>query len=221
MEQRKIKNILWDWNGTLLDDMDLCIECMNTLLKNRSLPELSQEYYREVFTFPVKDYFINIGFDFSNEPFEVPADEFVLLYNRKFHQAALYNNARKSLGNFKKKGYRQFILSAQEQKLLHRLLDHYNIREYFEAATGTTDNYAHSKVEAGLIMMEQLALNPRETIMIGDTIHDYEVATALGVSCLLISHGHQSPTRLRSTGATVLEDYPEISGHLTNHHSDN
>jgi phosphoglycolate phosphatase len=216
MNNYRIRNIVWDWNGTLLDDMDLCIDCINILLRERSLPGLSPGYYREVFTFPIREYFLKIGFDFSKEPFEQPADKFVLLYNQKYTEAGLFSQARQSLQQFREQGFRQFILSAQEQELLNRLLKHYGISEFFEAATGTTDNYAYSKAGAGKQMMDRLGLDMDETILIGDTIHDFEVAKSLGIQCLLLSHGHQSPTRLASTRVPVLESYADIKDHLNN-----
>lgn len=210
MQSREIRNIIWDWNGTLLNDMDICIECMNTLLANRLLPRLSQSYYREVFTFPVKEYFLKIGFDFSKESFEVPAGEFVDLYNIKYREAGLFDEVHSVLGQLRNKGYKQYILSAQEKTQLSKLISYYGLEEYFEAVTGIVNNYAHSKVEAGKQMMEDHKLDRKESIMIGDTLHDYEVASSIGIPCLLLSHGHQSPLRLRSTGAPVMNSYEEI-----------
>ena len=60
----KYTNIIWDWNGTLLNDTELSIKCINTLLKRRSLPLLSAEQYREVFGFPIREYYQRIGLDF-------------------------------------------------------------------------------------------------------------------------------------------------------------
>ncbi|RLD72105.1 MAG: HAD family hydrolase, partial [Bacteroidetes bacterium] len=45
--------ILWDWNGTLLDDTDICVQCINSLLETRQLNLLNKERYRKIFTFPV------------------------------------------------------------------------------------------------------------------------------------------------------------------------
>jgi phosphoglycolate phosphatase len=216
MRKRQIRNIIWDWNGTLLNDIDTCLGCMNILLKERSLPPLSMDLYREVFTFPVKDYFLQIGFDFAKEAFEVPAIEFVELYNIKYRESTLFSEARGTLQHFKNQGFSQFVLSAQEQQLLERLLKFYGIDEFFLSATGISDNFAVSKVEAGIKMMAELGLAPNETIMIGDTVHDYEVSRALGIRCLLISHGHQSPARLKLTGVPVLEDFFEIESYIAN-----
>jgi phosphoglycolate phosphatase len=214
MQKRRIRNIIWDWNGTLLNDMVTCIECMNIMLNKRSLPQISSDHYREVFTFPVREYFLQIGFDFSREDFKIPAVEFVDLYNSKYEDACLFPEAKGTLRHFSNQGFNQFILSAQENSLLRRLIMFYGLEEYFSAVTGIADNFAESKVEAGKQMMENLRLAPGETVMIGDTVHDYEVSEALGISCLLISHGHQSAARLSMTGAPVIDSYFEIEEYL-------
>ena len=61
----KYKHILWDWNGTLLDDMWLCVESLNRILKKRERPPLDEKTYKETFSFPVKKYYETLGFDFS------------------------------------------------------------------------------------------------------------------------------------------------------------
>ena len=53
----KYDTIIWDWNGTLLNDVDMCINCMNQLLQPRNIALLDHKKYQEVFTFPVQDYY--------------------------------------------------------------------------------------------------------------------------------------------------------------------
>ena len=64
------KHIIWDWNGTLLDDGWLFVDVMNTILKRRKMNTITLEKYREIFGFPVKNYYIKLGFDLEKEPFE-------------------------------------------------------------------------------------------------------------------------------------------------------
>ncbi|MBN2352282.1 MAG: hypothetical protein JXD23_06910 [Spirochaetales bacterium] len=59
----KLCTVVWDWNGTLLNDMEACIRSMNLMLENRSLPPIDFETYRNVFTFPVIDYYRAVGID--------------------------------------------------------------------------------------------------------------------------------------------------------------
>ncbi len=76
-----IGGIIWDWNGTLLNDIELCVQTINDMLQKRNLRKLTADEYKDVFSFPVKDYYQKIGFDFNAEPFEIPAREFIDNYN--------------------------------------------------------------------------------------------------------------------------------------------
>jgi len=82
--------IIWDWNGTLLNDAELCVECMNKVLSKRNMQQIDVNDYRKLFTFPVVDYYNAIGFDFSKEDFEVPAMEFINQYYSNIGRADLF-----------------------------------------------------------------------------------------------------------------------------------
>ena len=105
----KIENIIWDWNGTLLNDIAICIEAMNLLLIERNLPLLSIKKYKSIFTFPVKTYYEKLGFDFTIENFEVPANQFIKNYTKLLPKAALFNKSEKTLQLIKQKGIKQFV----------------------------------------------------------------------------------------------------------------
>ncbi len=64
-----MRSIIWDWNGTLLNDLDLCISAINVLLGKRELPLLNRQTYKAVFSFPVKDYYKAVGFRFFQRKF--------------------------------------------------------------------------------------------------------------------------------------------------------
>ncbi len=210
MHQTKITNIIWDWNGTLLNDMHICIKGINRLLARRSLPELDQDTYRRIFTFPVRDYYQAAGFDFSREPFETPAEEFILEYRSLLEEALLFPDVKRVLETFDKLACRQFILSAMEQTALNETVGERGIAGYFEELSGISDNMAHSKLASGKKLMQEKQLDPMETIMIGDTLHDYEVATELGIGIILVSRGHQHHERLLGSGSLVLNSLDEL-----------
>jgi phosphoglycolate phosphatase len=88
--KRGKNTILWDWNGTLLDDAGFALKGINILLKNRGIPMLDIVRYREIFTFPVRDYYKAAGFEFEHEPFEMPAEEFIVQYKRLLPLAGLF-----------------------------------------------------------------------------------------------------------------------------------
>ena len=79
------------------------------------------------------------------------------------------------------------------------------------AVLGLGDIYAKSKVEVGLASLKENGFDPARAVMIGDSVHDYEVAQALGVRCVLQSGGHQPPEKLRETGAPVVKGLREAA----------
>ena len=205
------KHIIWDWNGTLLNDGWLFVDVMNTVLKRHELESITLEKYREIFGFPVKDYYKKLGFDFEKEPFEESGLEFIRGYENRRYDAKLYPQVISLLTELREMGISHSILSAQHQSLLNDLTDYYKIRDQFIGIIGLDNHYAHSKVENGIKWVKQLDMNPQEILMIGDTDHDFEVATAMGVDCILLSHGHHCKSRLQNSGAKVLYNLSDIS----------
>lgn len=199
------KHIIWDWNGTLLDDVDVVIDAMNNLLKRRNLPLIYKEIYKNIFTFPVKDYYTQLGFDFDSEPFEKLATEFITEFSSEKYQFRLYIGAEKVLNSIKQLGISQSILSASHECELTEVVTELNIKNYFSKISGLNNHYAMSKVQRGKDLLTDLELMADEVLLIGDTIHDYEVATELGCRCLLICNGHQSYERIKDCNVSIIE----------------
>jgi len=204
------RGIIWDWNGTLLDDTHLAVASMNNMLGRRGLPFLSVGRYKELFTFPVKEYYREVGFDFDLEPFEVPAMEFIDQYNREVWDCSLHAEAITVLNHFRDRGMDQYILSAMQQETLGQCMEFYGIGHFFGHVSGLGDHYAHSKLEAGKVLLAKLPHPPADLLLIGDTLHDFEVAAELGIACLLTANGHQSHDRLKSAGVSVIGDLAQL-----------
>ena len=67
-----MKHIIWDWNGTLLDDLDVSMDALNSILTKEQLPlVLDKDEYRKYFQFPVIEYYKKVGFDFAKTPFPI------------------------------------------------------------------------------------------------------------------------------------------------------
>lgn len=209
-----IKTILWDWNGTLLDDTELCCSIINSLLDKRELKKLSIERYKDIFSFPVKDYYEKAGFDFSKEAFKIPTDEFINLYKMKVINANLHLQSQDILSRLATKQFQQIIVSAMEQNALLKSVKEKGIQQYFTEISGINNHYASSKTKNALALISKLKLNPEELCFIGDTVHDHEVAEELKCTCILIANGHQSKHRLRKTGSIVLNDLSELTNYF-------
>jgi phosphoglycolate phosphatase len=198
------KTIIWDWNGTLLDDITICLESINEMLQERGMNALTRERYRQVFTFPVIDYYRAAGFDFNKEQWETVAMDFMNRYFEKLICSNLFPDAQPVLDFFARRGYRQIILSAMEQDALTESVMERGIDRYFQRIVGIDNHYAAGKSGNGQAMILEHSLKGHNTWFIGDTLHDADIARELGCHCLLIAHGHQDSKRLAQAGVPVL-----------------
>lgn len=208
--QNKIKYLIWDWNGTLFNDVKLGVEIINKLLKNNKLTPITYETYRNIFTFPIYEYYRVAGFDFSKTSFEELGKMFMDEYEQRKYEMELFSGAREILRFAKQKGIRQSVLSAYKHDTLVEILTHYQIIDYFENVSGLDNIYAGSKEKLGLELREKINLSGDEILFIGDTLHDADVAKAMNVKCVLISNGHQSPEKLKENGNFILSDISEL-----------
>lgn len=205
------KHIIWDWNGTLVDDVWLVVEVMNKMLKKRHLPRIDSKKYREIFDFPVTKYYSKLGYNFSDESFEGLTDEFISEYYTRFNKCKLFDEVEEVLKKIKDRGISQSILSASKEDILIEKIKHYGIDKYFFRIIGLENHYAESKVERGKDWIAKLDLHPQEVLLIGDTIHDYDVSKQMGCDCLLVANGHHSYERLAKLGIDVIRTLKEIN----------
>ena len=202
--------IVWDWNGTLFDDVPVCVEVENRLLARRGLPLLTVERYREIFTFPVEEYYRAAGLDLEREPFPALAEEYIAGYHAAAEACGLYPGAGQVLEQLRRGGWRQILVSASEKGALAAQVESRGIRGCFEAVLGIGDVLAAGKAGLAGEYLRREGIAPAGTVFVGDTLHDWEVAEELGCRCLLIAGGHQSRARLAESGAEILEDITQV-----------
>lgn len=210
MNLLKYNHIIWDWNGTLLDDVELCVGIINTVLVKRKLSTVTLEYYRDIFSFPIIAYYEKLGFDFTQESFESIGTEFITEYEKKRNQCALMPDAHNTLLHISQLGLTQSILSASKQDYLLDAVGGYGLDAIFLEINGLNNHYASSKVDIGRDFVARNKLDPSTILLIGDTTHDADVAAAIGADCCLISNGHQSHKRLAACGAPIVCSLSEL-----------
>lgn len=197
--------IIWDWNGTLLDDRWLCVDIMNGVLSRRGLPTIDHAQHQELFEFPVIEYYRKLGFDLERGSFAVLGDEFMRTYELRKFECSLAEGIQDVLPALRERGVGQSLLSAYHHDYLTEILRHFGLDQGFDRILGAEDHYAEGKVEQGHRLLDALGVNPDAVVMIGDTLHDFEVADSLGVRCRLLTTGNHSRSKLEVTGSPVFD----------------
>ncbi|MEG0803733.1 MAG: HAD family hydrolase [Pygmaiobacter sp.] len=203
--------VIWDWNGTLFDDVAVSIETINHLLtRHNYAPLAGLGDYHAKFCFPILQYYKNLGIDFERTSFQDMAQEFMEIYHTLSAHCCLQPDAETTLSILQKQGIHQVLLSASMQQHLERQVDCFPIRSYFDQLLGIRNIYAKSKLYLATHFIADCGVDPRRVVFVGDSVHDNEVATACGCDCVLYCGGHQSRKALLDTGRTVIESLNEL-----------
>jgi len=107
-----------------------------------------------------------------------------------------------------------YILSASKQTYLNKAVLDYGIEDYFISINGLDNHHAAGKFDLAKEFMTAQDLNPSSVLLVGDTLHDAEIAASLGVDCWLISNGHQSRQRLESAGVPILNSLSNLTNRI-------
>ena len=184
------------------------------MLEARGLPIIpSVEHYREIFDFPIREYYRGLGFDFDVEDYETKlAAEWVALYTAGERDCPLYDGVRETVAAVAESDMSQLIISASEQACLRAQLAAREILDRFDAVYGLRDFLAGSKESIARAWRE--AHPEARPLLVGDTTHDAAVADAIGADCVLFCGGHQSKARLSACGKPIIEGISELLNYL-------
>ena len=125
------------------------------MLIKRKLKPLTIEEYRQVFSFPVIEYYKRIGFNLENENWDEVSTTFINEYQKRLPQCKLTQDAEIILKHYKHKGYKQIIISAMHQPALEQSIHELGINHYFDFIGGADDHYAHGKTQKAVKWFSQ------------------------------------------------------------------
>ena len=206
-----IKHVFFDFNGTIINDLNLCYDLLNEFLIEQGKEKISLERYKDIFRFPIKEYYKLAGIDFNIESYESLSIKFIKKYQPASLNCGLYEKVIPTLKKLNELGIKCYIISASEKNNLIEQCQSYDIVKYFVDILGIENIHAKSKVDIAVNYINEKNINKDEVLFIGDTLHDVEVAKAMGVKPLLVSCGHQSVKVLSEANVKIYDD---VSGVL-------
>lgn len=205
----KYTHILWDWNGTLLDDVAISVDCVNILLDSLNLERTNLNEYYKMMDIPLYKYYENL-FKSRNYKlkYELCTENFQKNYPKLIDNAELMSGAIEILELFKAHGTKQYIVSSFEKNYLNEYIKRFGVFDYFEAISGDDDIHCASKSQRAIDLVKNI---PRKDIIyIGDSEADFVTANDIGCDCVLISKGHQPREKLEKFGCPVIDSLTEL-----------
>jgi phosphoglycolate phosphatase len=202
--------VIWDWNGTLFNDASCAHSILNQMQRSRKMKETGFDDYQRIYEHPIELIYQRAGFDFEIESYDVLAHEWHEAYLKQLPHVELHADSIVTLNHFRSRNLEQVVLSALPHDILVNAIKGNGVTEYFLHIHGLADRAGRSKIENGHALMKKWQAQPNETVLIGDSTHDFETAQALGVECILVARGFEHREKLERHGVRVLEDFTQL-----------
>lgn len=210
---KKYDCVVWDWNGTIVDDVNASLLSVNDMLIKRNLPLITLEQYHQYLDTPIYKFYEHI-FDLNEVTFDIIQTEFNSGYNKHISDNPLNDGAISVMKRLKESNIKQVIVSSSNQSIVQNGAEKLGVAEYMDYISGSSDNFVGSKVERAINVISKITTDYSKVVVIGDTLHDCELATEIGADCILLSTGHQSKADLLTTGKLVIDNLSVLNQYL-------
>lgn len=207
-----ITHIIWDYNGTILDDVNTSVLAVNEMLKKRGLPPTTKEIYQQTLCLPLDIYYTNIGI--VNPDISTLSIEFNDLCKKFSHTSKIFDSFYSVIKKVRQINIKNILMSSLYEKYLFDDIKKYNIEIYFDDIIGMKDTKVGDKTSNAKQYIKQNNLSSENLLFIGDLTSDSDMAKCLGANCILIPNGHNSKNRCLSQGFPVVDDLNEIIDYL-------
>ncbi len=201
--------IIWDFNGTLVDDVHTALAAVNDMLTKRNQPHIDLDRYQQEVDTPIINFYNNVflpgTLDFSDA-----VVEFNYGYDKHLPDNPLMDGAEEMLRFFSSRGIRQIVVSASNVHKVTDMMTSLGIISYFEKVIARDDYMAGDKLYLAKRYFQEESIDPSNALVIGDCVADWQMAKTLGADSVLITRGHQGRREFAVTDALIIDSLPEI-----------
>ncbi|MFF4889771.1 HAD family hydrolase [Micromonospora chersina] len=198
------RHLVWDWNGTLLDDLDLVVRATNVAFASAGGPAVTADEHRVRFRRPIADYYAEmLGRAIDDEAFGRLDRIFHEAYRAGLTSCALAADATTAIAAWPGS---QSLLSMWFHDELVPTVHTYGLTPHFSRVDGLRAAVGGGpKAEWLEKHLAELGLDGREVVLIGDSLDDGDAAASVGAACVLYTGGLSDPARLRTSAHPVAD----------------
>ena len=211
MSKYKYDAVIWDYNGTLADDVEASLLASNEIIVRHGKEPITMAQYYDYVDYPISRFWEHV-FDLDEFPMAKIGEEYYKAYPKYFR--GLSDGAAELVKKLRRAGVVQMILTSAHPRLIGETLREAGIEDCFDAVSSSSDLLAGSKIDRGVAWLEKSGVAPELAVTVGDTLHDFDAARTMGTDCILCSFGHQSKELLLTAGVPVVDKFGEIERFL-------
>ncbi len=208
---KRFELVVFDWDGTLMDSTAAIAEAIQDACRDLGQPVPDDERARYVIGLGLHDSLAHVapGLDVADYPRMI--ERYRVHFLRRDGGTRLFDGARELLDELREEGYLLGVATGKSRRGLDRAMADCGLAGSFDMTRCADEG--HSKPHPGMLqaLIDGLATTPAQTLMIGDTTHDVQMAQAAGASALALTHGaHGREALQRSAPLALLDDLPAL-----------
>lgn len=199
-------HLVWDWNGTVLNDFEIILRSTNDSFSDHGLPPITADQYRTQIKMPIRSFYEDIlGHAPTDEQWEAMDATFHKYYVAYEREARLSDGLPDLFLDWAGRGHSQSLLSMYHDDKLVPVVEHHGITQHFALVQGTTPPRPARKAEHLADHLRRLDADPSRVVLIGDSPDDAAAARSVGARVILYSGGFAAAASLLATGAPIAD----------------
>lgn len=212
---KRYELIVFDWDGTLMDSAAAIVRAILAACRDLGLPEPPEERARHVIGLGLADALHHAVPELPAERYPQMVECYRYHYLSRDHELVLFDGIEGLLGELAAAGHALAVATGKSRVGLDRALMHSGLGAHFQASRCADECFSKPHPQMLEELMAEFGVAPEQTLMIGDTSHDIQMATNAGVDALAVTYGAHSHGYLAEQGALVcLHSVPELSAWL-------
>ncbi|MFQ5555832.1 MAG: HAD family hydrolase [Acidimicrobiia bacterium] len=209
-----MQHVIWDWNGTLFNDLGVVVDAVNVTLAELGAAPITAEGYRDHYTRPVRIFYERLlGRIVSDDDWRFLDERFHDAYRERMDGAGLAEGTAEALADVAARGATQSVLSMWWHEELVAAVNPLGVAEHMVLVEGNRTRAGEPKARLLASHLESLRarhdLTPAAVVMIGDTVDDAIACDANAVRCVLVDSGSHHRAELAATGRPVASTLGE------------
>lgn len=202
------KAVLFDLDGTLTDSGEGIMNCVQLALNHFGIPVERRDDLRVFVGPPLRETFPKFGIP------EAEVEHAIEVYRSRYNTVGIFENepypgVRELLQTLKERGFRLFVATSKPEVSAFRVLDRFELSQYFEEIAGATWDGSRDSKEAVIAYLLEKIGDVDQAVMVGDTRYDVAGASAHGIPTIGVSWGYGTVDDLLAAGAVAIADTAE------------
>jgi phosphoglycolate phosphatase len=185
----RFRLLVFDWDGTLIDSALAIVESLQFACRDVGLPVPHERDARHIIGLGLQDAFAHVLPGCSAEDYSRVRQRFSHYFLQRDSQLALFPGAADAIADLAQRGFLLGVATGKSRRGLDRALAATGLGTYFDATRCADEGF--TKPHPGMLtaLMDELGVAPEQTLMIGDTIHDLQMACNARVAGLAVTYG--------------------------------